>query len=362
MFAPAPWAEKQLRQGAENEQRRLRWITDDTPVACTALLADVLGDTSALRQQVTQTREHGVAPGYFNSYLAALLSAENAGRLSEPLLLDVVDARYPPLAAQDPRSWALSHPIALSTALLWTSTPVSEEEQRIAAAFAAQKALFDAYMGENELAMASLAQVLHLARTQRDALDRDRTGHVFIIGAAAAILARELGTAETLLDALHVGDDRGVSLQARLALRRAGKDDGQLLSLAGQERWLKGSVLWRVASKRDPEELAATMRATPITSLHGVFPYIARLGDNESTLRPWLEESFPALCENCGLRSLAEHVASRRMAAIALAHPMALRLAEPARNIHAAMLRRDIAVPLYLLERVVEANREADSQ
>ncbi len=35
---------------------------------------------------------------------------------------------------------------------------------------------------------------------------------------------------------------------------------------------------------------------------------------------------------------------------------MANRLAEPARRIHAALLRRDIAVPIYLLERITEAN------
>lgn len=356
MHEPSPWAHEELSEGAAREQHALDRTTDDTPIVCTPLLADLTGDTSALHEQVRASID-GAAPGYFNTYLAALLAAERGEGLAHPLIQLITDARHPPLAVQKPRDWALTHPIALSSTLLRSQRPETAAELRTAAAFAAQQALFDAYMGESELAVTALHHVKQLADTQGDTLARDASGDVLIIGAAAAILARDLGMAESLLGKIRDGDDRVTALRTRLALRGAPQPQSHFTFLAEQERWLKGSALWRAAERGEASLVASALSKGSISSVHGFFPYIALHLRDDGSLRDWLADDFFPLCETCGLGALAEHIASRRVAAMTLDDPMASRLAEPARRLHGAMLRRDIALPLYLLERITDANR-----
>lgn len=353
MYAPTDELADELRAGAEHELQQIRSTTDDRPMTCTPILAEVVGDHGPLDRVIDATLHDGAAPGYFNSYLAALLAAERSGELDHPLLLHVLDARYPPLAVQKPSAWALHHPMALSTSLLRRTKVQPGNAQRVAAAFAAQKALFDAYLGEGDLAMAALMEVTAFARSPLTRPKRE--GHILLVGAAAALLVPDVQTARVLLDALGPEDPRAAAFRRRLETA-VDAPNVAYQQLAILEAHRPSGSLWQTAEIGNAIASGNAVQAAPIAEIHGFVPYAREHLKRSDELVGWTNVEFVPLCETCGLRALAEHLAARRLLANAVAAPAAPRLAEPARRVHAAMLRRDVAVPLYLLERLVEAD------
>ena len=104
--------------------------------------------------------------------------------------------------------------------------------------------------------------------------------------------------------------------------------------------------LWALALADDGPELTHKLEERGLDG-RGVVDYLAARPVLKGELSRWVRHGYPASCPTCGLYPLANHVASRRDAAVAAgAVDVITETTLTANRIRTLLLRRDIAVPL----------------
>jgi len=131
-----------------------------------------------------------------------------------------------------------------------------------------------------------------------------------------------------------------------IAAARAHGDGPAIDQLAQRDGRDVNRKLWDLVQAHDGTGLVARLEARGLDG-RGVVENIGRAAGMEDALRGWVRWSYPAPCTTCGLYPLANHVASRRDAAVAAgAADVAEAMHGVAVRLRALMLRRDVALPL----------------
>jgi hypothetical protein len=127
------------------------------------------------------------------------------------------------------------------------------------------------------------------------------------------------------------------------------KDPVALERLARRDTRDINQRLWALALSDDGPELTHKLEERGLDG-RGVVDYLGARPALAGELSRWVRHGYPAACPTCGLYPLANHVASRRDAAVAAgATDVIAETTLAAGRIRALLLRRDIAVPLAVI-------------
>jgi hypothetical protein len=174
----------------------------------------------------------------------------------------------------------------------------------------------------------------------------DRRQALHAGAAAAAMLAGDPAPERWLVDAQPF---MGSLVEHHLALVRA--PDRTEIDIAGRypHGWPHHDLF--EAAELGPAAVAEALAKSRVVNPSIVRELVARTKRGPGDLVEWVSHRFPAPCWDCGLSALAAHVGVRLLDARAVGAESVARSLEPiADRLVAAVLRRDIAPELFVLE------------
>jgi hypothetical protein len=302
------------------------------------------GDLAIDEEDRDKRLQHGGPWTDFELRQLLLAELDTGGFLGYPTVLE----GYPLSAMTDLRAWVHLRPIALEESILERRHDVELDGGRRAALaeYAAEVAMFYAYMGEHERARHALDPLIGFA----DQAPRQP----FVLGAIAALHIGDLERADKLMDA-GKDDSHAIAKLRRVVatMRRTGRVD--FAHEIETEPWSPNVELFRAGRTGDGAVVAQTLRRLGITGRQALPRIAPHLQMGKPLLRQWVNEAFPGFCRSCGLSALAEHSAARREAARVLDDDVLYRrMSARTQRALAAMLRRDLTFVFLLLERFAE--------
>jgi hypothetical protein len=333
------------RAGARYAREAAAW---DDPVAsweCSLLHRDL--EPAATRRPVdagsgSRLSTVGASGAYDQlSALQLLLELETEPRKTDGLWVyyDVSEL------AVDGRLVAMSRPVALERAML-ESPRASELHPRVRIQLARSVAAFESFFGDDAAARHRIDGVL-------DDL-RDHTGaSTPASDADARNYGNDSGAGDAAAIALLAGDRSRVaalapasSMVQRLAL---GQEDFRRYD--GVPWWYPPPQTWTLAARGDATSLARELRTSDPSDGHAALFFFGERLASHVALRDWLHWAAPVPCRTCGIRAMAPAASFRRRSATALGdRELAADAAAIETRFREALLRRDVAVPLAILE------------
>jgi hypothetical protein len=362
---------------AARERLSQRALEGGAPPMCALLAADVRsgGERTAFLQSAHRPAYGAAlyAPGDMDAYAFALLGRE-AG--------DLEIAASPPdwyalHGLRGLRYYVLERPLGLEQARRGHGAPALETEDALT--FAA----FASYVGDHAeaakeyqraLAASGLLDAVHEqaasglfeywppAQGSPHAAEFEATmrahRRLFFLGATLALRARE-ATHARILAGMAPEETHGRAMLAPFFAVLAPESDRPdaertraFAAIAEAETWEPSRQLWALATDGNTASIPRELRARGLDG-RGVLPFLAPDAATADALRAFVADSYPSPCWTCGPHVLLDWVAGRREAAQALGmNDLDAVLAAAAQRLHAAFVRRDISVPLYVLGRV----------
>ncbi len=237
---------------------------------------------------------------------------------------------------------AFLRPVALERRMLGRS----DLDPRVRVQLARSVAMFLSFMGDHEGARLALSPVVELLRGG---------------GAGEAVLdyGGDAGLDDAVAIALRARDTgraREVGVRPRLESDVRFFETGEAMHpFVTGISWTPNRRAWDAAARGDIATLEAQLRSSRDDGRAVFFAHGPRLASQGAPLRAWLAWGAPGPCVGCGLRAAAEWIAVRAEVAGALGDEKLARPLRAARTRHReAFLRRDVAVPLAVLEMVAQ--------
>ncbi|MCA9625678.1 MAG: hypothetical protein KC731_41940, partial [Myxococcales bacterium] len=328
-----PAAADALEAFAERQQ------SDATPAECAYLYADLESDE--------EERLHRLQGGYAfaDTDLRQLLIAEVT---NDDYAFPHITEGYPLSAMTDPQPWIHLRPIALEMAILGRIDDIrlTHERREALAGYAAEVALFHAFMGEREKALDALAPM------ERFVGDAER--RPFVLGAIAALHVGDVYRAEQLMD-WGREDSHAIAKLRQVVKTMQREREVDFAHEIDTEPWSPNVDLFTAGKTGDGAKVALALRDFNTMGRQALPRIVPHLTRGHAALREWANDAFPGPCRSCGLSALAEHAGARREAARVIQDDtLYARMSERTQRILEGMLRRDLALVFLLLERFAE--------
>jgi hypothetical protein len=357
-----------------------------TPPPCALLAADLVSGKA--RIETLARTFHPKFPGRWlaNGYGGSIYN-ENDRDDYAFVLLDGEEERgkwsnrppefYPLNALRGAKGEVLFQPLGIEQRL----TEINDHEA--AAEHALRFATFDSYLGEHREAAREVSRALVLtglgelpygstvarggwfALAPRGPASDPDAAHTptvlshrrtLFLAAVLAARAGEVDHSRALLGLAPEESNGTARLNPYLDLldTETRATDSAFRTLIREESWPPTKELWALAEAGD-----GTGIFKQLVGQHGdglaVLPFLGRFESLTRPLRPFVASSYPPPCWTCGPHVLLDWVAGRRAVAQGLgASDVDAALHPIAEKLRLAFVRRDISVPLYVLGRVTE--------
>ncbi|MDB4994116.1 MAG: hypothetical protein JWM74_1548, partial [Myxococcaceae bacterium] len=119
----------------------------------------------------------------------------------------------------------------------------------------------------------------------------------------------------------------------------------------GAPWWYPAPQTWTLATRGDGTSLARELRTNDASDGHAALFFFGERLASHGGLRDWLRWAAPVPCRTCGIRAMAPAASFRRRSATALGdRDLAADAGAIETRFREALLRRDVAVPLTILE------------
>lgn len=345
----------EARQGDGTARSRLEAAARSN--ACRLLLGDLIPDRERLRVLTTLAQGWDGWPSdpqESDAYAAALLAFEvDPAREPRP------HEFHPIGVLLEPSEILAPHPFGLEFSL-----PVANPEALL------DRAVFESYLGNHRAAAGALQDALERAgvggsRAKREVpepgdlfryreagskAERLARRRFFFLGAVLAVRAGETANARRYLE-LAPEESHGASrLMPYILARETGKVTWMRRTV-DTDPWWPSQQLWGRVAENRPQRVVELLEAQRSTGL-GVLPFAPPGMVRVPELQRWAETSLPPPCWGCTPQRLLKDLAAHRRIAQAVgAETLEQGLAGQVEHLRAALLRRDLAIPLYVLDR-----------
>ncbi len=354
--------------------------------ACAILLADLL---SGKEREEVLAPIVTYRPWSSPDRLAELLAVEGHAESAKTQRLGLA----PPDIFIDPRDAITIPPALVETALAALGDDRSIHAEEVRTELVQRRAAFESFLGDDAAALVGMEAIradlekrshrTYTAEQRRVWYERQYDPNYFGDGQPFGMEQAQLmkgfdpekdrgeAQAESLLDgaiyisalfATHRGDSPaamallqkekshwyfGRHLTEQILRLHEAHDGTTIEELGASDTRESNRKLWELAALGDGAGLAARMRAHGLDG-RGVVDRVAfHLPGGKDELKNWVRWSYPPPCSTCGLYPLANTVASRHDAAVAIGdEELARDTREIALRLRALFLRRDTAVVL----------------
>ena len=243
---------------------------------------------------------------------------------------------------------ATLRPVALERGVL-DSPRAGELQPRVRNELARSLAAFHGFFGDDVAARGYIDSVLRTLR------------HHAAVVAPGTPAATPASSTDAMADidaaslALLAGDRTRAAASGPVLggamVRRLALGEEPFTTFASAPWWYPPPRTWKLATRGDGAGLERELRTADTSDGHAALFFFGERLASHAALRDWLRWAAPVPCRTCGIGAIAPAASFRRRSATALGDgELAADAATIETRFREALLRRDVAVPLAILE------------